>query len=114
MSNLLLLSFHRLIRLTSPNLNYITVTGALVFYASVYFVVHPEVSEDAVTVFCNVSIFIWVLTIIEGLTTREGSLGILACKLIRLTGDFWLKIGGGDKITRGDIVHFINKQRWLH
>ena len=81
MSDLLSLSFHRLIRLTSPNLNYITVTGALVFYASVYFVVHPAVSEDAVTVFCNVSIFIWVLTIIEGLTTREGSLGILACKL---------------------------------
>lgn len=110
MSNLLLLSFHRLIRLTSPNLNYITVTGALVFYASVYFVVHPEVSEDAVTVFCNVSIFIWVLTIIEGLTTREGSLGILACKLIRLTGDFWLKIGGGIRLQE-EILYILLTNR---
>ena len=67
-----------------------------------YFVVYPEVSEDAVTVFCNVSTFIWVLAIIEGLTTREGSLGILACKFIRLTGDFGQKWGG--KVTRGILL----------
>ena len=46
----------RLIRLTSPNLNYVIVAGALCFYASVYFVLWPEISEDTVIGFCNVSI----------------------------------------------------------
>ena len=54
--------FFRLIRLTSPNLNYIIVAGALCFYASVYFVLWPpKVPNDTVIVFCNVSIVCFVL-----------------------------------------------------
>ena len=51
-----LIMFSRLIRLTSPNLNHIIVAGALCFYASVYFILWPEVSKGTVTGFCNVSI----------------------------------------------------------
>ena len=47
--------YSRLIRLTSPNLNYIIVAGALCFYASVYFALWPKVPKDTVTGFCNVS-----------------------------------------------------------
>ena len=47
--------FFRLIRLTSPNLNYIIVAGALCFYASVYFLLWPpNVPKDTVKGFCNV------------------------------------------------------------
>ena len=44
----------RLIRLSSPNLNYLIGIGAIVLYVDVYFFVIPSETQDAATVFCNV------------------------------------------------------------
>ena len=46
---------YRLIRLTSPNLNYLICTGAIILYIDIYFYVIPSTDQKAVTVFCNVS-----------------------------------------------------------
>ena len=45
----------RLIRLSSPTLNYFIVGGALVMYASVLFYVSPTYTMEATSAFCNVS-----------------------------------------------------------
>ncbi len=45
----------RLIRLTSPNLNYLTAVGAIVLYIEVYLTVVQTESQDTVSVLCNVS-----------------------------------------------------------
>jgi len=45
---------HRLIRLSSPNLNYIIGAGAIVLYADVILHVIPTMSPDVTTVICNV------------------------------------------------------------
>ena len=49
--------FHfRLVRLTSPNLNYFIIIGAVVFYSSVYtFFYVPQTSWNLVAIVCNVS-----------------------------------------------------------
>ena len=49
-----MLSPHRLIRLSSPNLNYIIGAGAIVLYADVILHVIPTTSPDVTTVICNV------------------------------------------------------------
>ena len=49
------LNLHRLIRLTSPNLNYLIGIGAIVLYIDVCFFVIPSTDKVTVTVFCNVS-----------------------------------------------------------
>ena len=46
---------YRLIRLTSPNLNYLIGVGAVVLYIDIYFFVIPSTDPVAVTVYCNVS-----------------------------------------------------------
>ncbi len=46
----------RLIKLTSPNLNYLTVVGAIVLYIEVYLTVVQTKSQDTVSVLCNVSL----------------------------------------------------------
>lgn len=46
---------YRLVRLTSPNLNYLIGTGAIILYVDIYFFVIPTTNQVAVTVFCNVS-----------------------------------------------------------
>ena len=43
-----------MIRLSSPNLNYFIITGAVAMYASVLFYIIPVLSEEAATVTCNV------------------------------------------------------------
>lgn len=46
----------RLIRLTSPNLNYIVITGAIIIYSSVYTYFYiPQAPLKLVEVKCNVS-----------------------------------------------------------
>ena len=45
----------RLIRLTSPNLNYLIGFGVIVFNMAVYFFVYPQVPHSALLVICNVS-----------------------------------------------------------
>ena len=50
------MSLFRLVRLTSPNLNYFIIVGAVVFYSSVYtFFYVPQTSWSLVVVVCNVS-----------------------------------------------------------
>lgn len=50
----------RLIRLTSPNLNYIIVAGAILLYIDVLLTVVPTEDKDAITVLCNVCRFAWL------------------------------------------------------
>ena len=45
----------RLIRLSSPNLNYLIGGGAIILYMDTYFFVIPTTSSQAVAVFCNLS-----------------------------------------------------------
>lgn len=49
------MSLHRLIRLTSPNINYLIILGAIVFYCSAYTFFYQETSAGVITVVCNVS-----------------------------------------------------------
>lgn len=53
---------NRLIRLSSPKLNYIIIVGAILFYVSAISFVIPSTDPDAVVVFCNVSISIFLLS----------------------------------------------------
>lgn len=46
---------HRLIKLTSPNLNYLILAGAIVLYVDIYFFVIPSTDQLKVTINCNVS-----------------------------------------------------------
>ena len=46
---------HRIIRLTSPNLNYLIILGCLIFCLSAYFYGYPSTSYDTVTGLCYVS-----------------------------------------------------------
>ena len=47
---------YRLVRLTSPNLNYFIIAGAVIFYSSVYtFFYVPQTSLEVVAIVCNVS-----------------------------------------------------------
>ena len=46
----------RLIRLTSPNLNYLIGAGAILLYIDVYFYIIPTSDRDTATIFCNVRI----------------------------------------------------------
>lgn len=45
-----------MVRLTSPNLNYLIIAGALLLYASVVFLVTPTLEEETATIYCNVSV----------------------------------------------------------
>lgn len=49
------LSYSRLIRLSSPNLNYIIGLGAIVLYLNVITLVIPTTNPDFAAVLCNVS-----------------------------------------------------------
>ena len=46
---------NRLIRLTSPTLNYLIGAGAIVFYVDVYIYVLPSTDQVAVSLLCHVS-----------------------------------------------------------
>ena len=46
----------RLIRLSSPNLNYIIGLGVLVLYVDVYLSIVPTTDRDVVSALCNVSV----------------------------------------------------------
>ena len=46
--------YHRLIRLSSPKLNYITGVGAIIFFMNVIFLAIPTIDPDLITVLCNV------------------------------------------------------------
>ena len=46
---------YRLIRLTSPNLNYIIGAGATLLYLDICLKVVPTVDPDVVIIMCNVS-----------------------------------------------------------
>ena len=50
---------HRLIRLTSPNLNYFIGAGAIILYIYIYFLVIQSTDRVVVTVFCNVSQYMY-------------------------------------------------------
>ena len=46
--------FSRLIRFTSPNLNYIIGVGAIIIYIDIYISVYPTTDPDTVAVLCNI------------------------------------------------------------
>ena len=52
---IIVMSFCRLIRLTSPNLNYLIGIGAIILYIDIYFFVIPSMDKVTITVFRNVS-----------------------------------------------------------
>ena len=49
-------SLPRLIRLSSPNLNYLIGGGAIILYIDMYFFIIPTADPNAVVVLCNVRI----------------------------------------------------------
>ena len=46
----------RIVRLTSPNLNYLIIVGVVLLYMSVFFWVSPAKEEMEATVLCNVRV----------------------------------------------------------
>ncbi len=54
----ILLHKPRLIKLTSPNLNYVTGVGAIILYIEVYLTVVQTKSQNTVSVLCNVRLLI--------------------------------------------------------
>lgn len=46
---------YRLIRLTSPRLNYLIIIGAILMYISIIIYSIPATTQLTATVFCNVS-----------------------------------------------------------
>ena len=51
-------STHRLIRLTSPKLNYIIGAGAVLLYLGITVMVIPSTDPNIVKVLCNVSLYV--------------------------------------------------------
>ena len=47
--------FLRVVRLTSPNLNYLVIAGAILLYVSIFFWVTPAGNKGIATTLCNVS-----------------------------------------------------------
>ena len=47
----------RIVKLTSPNLNYVVLVGAFFLYSSIYFYVLPSREQLNSTVYCHVSFF---------------------------------------------------------
>ena len=50
----MLVCFYRLVKLSSPNLNYLIIIGAVCLYACVFIAVTPINDEAVETVICNV------------------------------------------------------------
>ena len=46
--------FYRIVKLTSPNLNYVVLFGAFTLYGSIYFYVLPSERELTSTLYCHV------------------------------------------------------------
>ena len=46
---------YRLIRMSSPNLNYLMTGGAIVLYMDVYFFIIPTINQQVVTALCNLT-----------------------------------------------------------
>lgn len=51
----------KLIRLTSPSLNFIICGGCVVLYCSMFFLSFQPTSATAVTAFCNVRVWMWAI-----------------------------------------------------
>ena len=47
--------FFRIVRLTSPNLNYLIILGTILLYTTVIFFVFPTTDATYQTIFCHVS-----------------------------------------------------------
>ena len=106
---------HRLVRLTSPSLNYVIIGGVLVMYCSVILYVVPVTTQVANTALCNVSIAIeqmglcsfWLLLLssewfIAFLLYRWGQ-GCLALATVFALGQYWLR--HGECITSSQTLH---------
>ena len=57
------LFFYRLIRMSSPNLNYIIGMGAIVLYFNVIVLVIPTTKEKVALFLCNVSTYVVVFVL---------------------------------------------------
>eukprot|EP00731_Ephydatia_muelleri_P021204 Em0013g931a len=51
----------KFIRLTSPNINYITCGGCMVLYTSIFFLAIQSTDETITTAICNVRIWLWAI-----------------------------------------------------
>ena len=55
MHNNIIIMTYRIVKLTSPNLNYFTIAGTMLMYISTYFYLLPETSEPVIVARCIVS-----------------------------------------------------------
>ena len=46
---------YRLIRMSSPNLNYLIGGGAIILYMNTYFFIVPTINSQAVSALCNIT-----------------------------------------------------------
>lgn len=53
----LLTFFHRLLKLSSPNLNYLIGAGAIIIYIDIYFFIVPATDPNTISILCNVRLF---------------------------------------------------------
>ena len=68
---------HRLIRMSSPNLNYLIGGGAIILYMDIYFFIIPTTNQQALTVLCNVTP--WLTAVGYSL-----SYGTILAKMVRV------------------------------
>ena len=55
--NIIILSYiNRVVKLSSPNLNYFIIVGAMLMYSSIYFYLLPVANKNALLASCIVSI----------------------------------------------------------
>ncbi len=74
-----------MIRLTSPNLNYIIGVGAILLYVDVYLTVVPTKDKDTVTVLCNVSMLLLLLTFVVVVKRAIAHLYVLILNIVQMT-----------------------------
>ena len=109
-------SLLRLIKLSSPNLNYLIIAGALIFYIDIYVRVVPTTSEEATKVICLLTP--WLTAIGYSL-----SYGTIVAKMVRVyiifnnpkpnsTNVRAHRVTGSEKFTCIFLVSFQTMKDW--
>ena len=60
--NVIIIFSCRLVKLSSPNLNYFIIIGAVLMYSSIYFYLLPVVNKNVLLASCIVSIIVRVIS----------------------------------------------------
>ena len=102
---------HSLIRLSSPNLNYIIGAGAMVLYADVILRVIPTMSPDVAVVLCNVGTRIcpWHKILVG--TIYKGIKIYIILDIIRESVDSLCRDGADTPIVRVHRKAFLTRER---